>query len=41
MRWAGREVCGGFEIGVDIDQKLNTVPASRTSVRSPGTCGLR
>jgi DNA polymerase-1 len=22
MRWAGREVCNGFEIGVDIDQKL-------------------
>ena len=22
MRWAGREVCSGFEIGVDIDQKL-------------------
>ena len=22
MRWAGREVCGGFEIAVDIDQKL-------------------
>ena len=22
MRVAGREVCGGFEIGVDVDQKL-------------------
>ena len=22
MRWAGREVCGGFEIGVDEDQRL-------------------
>ncbi len=22
MRWAGREVCGGLEVGVDIDQKL-------------------
>ena len=22
MRWAGREVCNGFEIGVDIDQEL-------------------
>jgi DNA polymerase-1 len=22
MRWAGRTVCNGFEIGVDIDQKL-------------------
>jgi DNA polymerase-1 len=22
MRWAGREVCNGFEIGVDVDQKL-------------------
>ena len=22
MRAAGREVCGGFEIGVDVDQKL-------------------
>jgi DNA polymerase I len=22
MRWAGREVCNGLEIGVDIDQKL-------------------
>ena len=22
MRWAGRDVCNGFEIGVDIDQKL-------------------
>jgi hypothetical protein len=22
MRAAGREVCGGFEIGVDVDQRL-------------------
>jgi hypothetical protein len=22
MRWAGREVCNGLEIGVDVDQKL-------------------
>jgi hypothetical protein len=22
MRWAGREVCDGFEVGVDIDQML-------------------
>jgi hypothetical protein len=22
MRWAGREVCNGFEIGVDVDQRL-------------------
>ena len=22
MRWAGREVCNGFEIDVDIDQRL-------------------
>jgi DNA polymerase I len=22
MRWAGREVCNGFEVGVDIDQRL-------------------
>jgi DNA polymerase I len=22
MHWAGREVCNGFEIGVDVDQKL-------------------
>jgi len=22
MRWAGREVCGGLELGVDVDQKL-------------------
>ena len=22
MRWAGREVCNGFEIGVDVDKKL-------------------
>jgi hypothetical protein len=22
MRWAGREVCNGFEIGVDVSQEL-------------------
>jgi hypothetical protein len=22
MRWAGREVCNGLEIGVDVDQRL-------------------
>jgi hypothetical protein len=22
MRWAGRQVCNGLEIGVDVDQKL-------------------
>jgi hypothetical protein len=22
MRWAGREVCGGLDIGVDVDQRL-------------------
>jgi DNA polymerase I len=24
MRWAGREVCGGFEVGVSIDQELTS-----------------
>ena len=26
MRWAGREVCDGFEIGVDVDQMLTAAP---------------
>ena len=41
MRTAGREVCNGFEIGVDVDQRLDTARATKTSGRSRSRCGQR
>ena len=41
MRAAGRDVCRGFEIGVDIDQRLEKGRAIATSVPSRRKCGRR
>ena len=41
MRWAGREVCNGFEIGVDVDQKLDRGARYRDKREGAQRCGRR